>query len=407
MKFAYFMALPVALITHMAAAQAPPTQCPTVPNPAANTTTPFPSTTAAAFAAIDAAHVAEGVCARCSAGGSMIETYLPDPATYAALNPDQKVLLLINAERIIRGIPPILGPGGTNTGVNDPYIGNVTANHALLVAINAGWWLLDIPIIHSNAVDGTFDGRETAPLGPPGLIDNGFVGEIAAVNYTPEGAIWQWMYDDAGSNWGHRDNILSCAYTMMGAGVATTPANVAQWGAGAQVFIVDFIQPQTGSAYTAPVLPAPAPCPPVPAPTTWTCPTVVPPKVFSELGGIATLSTDGKTINIAANVSVDPLDGAPNQVQSFLVFQPANWAQPSGGVPALGVAPQGTGAFSCPLVPVLHTALDPTDPAAADPAAITSRCVVSIPFIGNPVVISITDTYNNLVYVQMNLSPSL
>ena len=44
------------------------------------------------------------------------------------------------------------------------------------------WWLLDIPIIHNNAVDGTFDGRETAPLGPPGLTDDGFVGEIAAVN---------------------------------------------------------------------------------------------------------------------------------------------------------------------------------------------------------------------------------
>jgi len=406
MKAAYLAAvLPVALTTHIAMAQAPTPTCPAIPNPAASSTTPFPFTTALAFAAIDAAHVAEGVCARCSAGGSMIETYLPE--NYASLNPDQKVLVLINAERTIRGLPPILGPGGTNAGTNDPYIGNVTANHALLVAINAGWWLLDIPIIHSNAVDGTFDGRETAPLGPPGLIDNGFVGEIAAVNYTPEGAIWQWMYDDASSNWGHRDNILSCSYTMMGSGVATTPANVSQWGAGAQVYIVDFIKPETGSAYVAPILPAPAPCPPVPAPTIWTCPTVVPPKAFSELAALATLSADGKTINIAANISVDPLDGAVNKVQSFLVFQPANWGGASGGVPALGVAPQGTGAFSCPLIPVVHTALDPTDPAAADPAAITSRCVASIPFAGNPVVISITDTYNNLVYVKTNLSPPL
>lgn len=405
MKSPYLVfALPVAMTAHMAMAQAP--ACPTVPNPAASSTTPFPFTQALAFAAIDAAHVAEGVCARCSAGGSMIETYLPDPATYAALNPDQKLLVLINAERTIRGIPVILGPGGTNSGVNDPYIGNVTANHALLVAINAGWWLLDISIIHNNAVDGTFDGRETAPLGPPGLTNNG-LGEIAAVNYTPEGAIWQWMYDDAGSNWGHRDNILNCSYTMMGSGVATTPANVSQWGAGAQVYIVDFVQPQTASTYTAPVLPPPAPCPSAPAPTTWTCPTVVPPKVFSELGGLATLSADGQTINIAANISVDPLDGATNQVRSVLVFQPAAWGQPSGGVPALGVAPQGTGAFSCPLVPVLHTALDPTDPAAADPAAITSRCVASIPFAGNPVAISITDTYNNLVFVQTNLSPPM
>jgi hypothetical protein len=403
MKFAYLVATVPVIMTRMALAQ----PCPTIPNPGANSTTAFPFTQALAFAAIDAAHIAEGVCARCSAGGSMIETYLPDPATYAALNPDQKLLVLINAERIIRGLPVIPGPGGTNTGVNDPYIGNVTANHALLVAINAGWWLLDIPIIHSNAVDGTFDGRETAPLGPPGLIDNG-IGEIAAVNFSPEGAIWQWMYDDASSNWGHRDNILSCTYTMMGSGVATTPANIAQWGAGAQVYIVDFIHPQTSSAYTAPILPPPAPCPPVPAPTTWTCPTVVPPKVFSELGGgIASLSADGTTINIAANVSVDSLNGAANQVRSFLVFQSANWAQPNNGVPALGVAPQGTGAFSCPLIPVLHTALDPTDPAVNDPAAVTSRCVVSIPFTGNPVVISITDTYNGLVYVQTNLSPPM
>ena len=404
MKLVSALAIPVmAVLCQTAIAQT----CPTIPNPAADSPIVFPGTTAAAFAAIDAAHIAEGVCARCSVGGSMIETFLPDPATYAALNPDQKVLLLINAERIMRGIPPILGPGGTNTGVNDPYIGNVTANHALLVAINPGWWSLDIPIIHSNAVDGTFDGRETAPLGPPGLIDNGFVGEIAAVNFTPEGAIWQWMYDDANSNWGHRDAILSCSYILMGAGVATTPANVSQFGAGAQVYIVDFIKSAAGTTYAPPVLPTPTPCPPTPAPTTWTCPTVVPPKVFSELGPVATLSSDGSSISIAANICVDPLDGAPNQVQSLLVFQPANWGMPSGGVPALGVSPQGTGAFTCPLIPVLHTALDPTDPAAADPNAVTSRCVASVPFAGNPVVISILDTYNNLVYLTLNLTPPM
>jgi hypothetical protein len=401
MKWVSTLVIPaVAVVCHVAVAQT----CPTVPNPAANSTTPFPFTTALAFAAIDAAHIAEGVCARCSAGGSNIENFLP--ATYASLNPDQKVLLLINAERISRGLPPILGPDGMNVGTNDPFMGNVTANHALLVAINAGWWLLDIPIIHSNAVDGTFDGRETAPLGPHGLTEAGW-GEIAAVNYSPEGAIWQWMYDDAGSNWGHRDNILSCAYNLMGVGVATTPANVSQWGAGAQAYIVDFLTSAAGTTYAPPILPAPAPCPPTPAPTTWTCPTVVPPKFFSELGAFATLSADGTTINIAANISVDPLDGAPNQVQSVLVFTPANWGMPSGGVPALGVAPHGTGAFTCPLTPVLHTALDPTDPAAADPTAVTSRCVASIPFSGNPVIISILDTYNNLVYLTMNLSPPM
>jgi hypothetical protein len=397
MKFGYLLAaLPVALI-HTAFAQ----PCPTIPHPAANSTTPSPFTSALAFAAIDAAHVAEGVCARCS--GSMIESFLPDPVTYAALNPDQKILVLINAERIIRGIPPILGPGGTNTGVNDPFIGNVTANHALLVAINPTWWLLPISIIHSNAVDGTFDGRETAPLGPAGLVDNGFVGEIAAVDHSPEGAIFQWMYDDADSNWGHRDNILSCSFDLMGSGAATTLANVTQWGAGAQVYIVDFIKSQ-GTTYAPPVLPQPAPCPPVPAPRTWTCPVVAAPKVFGDTGSGIALSADGTTINIAANISVDPLNGAANQVRSVQVFTPANWG---GGVPALGLAPQGTGGFTCPLTPVMHTALDPDDPAAADPAAVTSRCVASIPFAGNPVVFSVLDTYNNLLYQTLNLVPPM
>jgi hypothetical protein len=401
MKFVYLLAaLPVAL-TRMALAQ-----CPTIPNPAADSPTVFPGTTAAAFAAIDAAHVAEGVCARCSPGGSMIETYLPDPVTYAALNPDQKVLLLINAERIIRGIPPILGPGGTTTGANDPFMGNITANHSLLVAQNAGWWNLPIAIIHNNAIDGTASGRETTPLGPPGLVSFG-AGEIIAVDHSIEGAVFEWMYADSDSNWGHRDNILNCTYNLMGAGVATSLANVTQWGTGAIVVTVDFIATQPGNTYTAPVLPAPAPCPPVPAPAQWTCPTVAAPKVFSELGGLVTLSADGTTINIAANISVDPLDGAPNQVRSFLVFQPANWGSPSGGEATLGVSPQGTGAFSCPLIPVLHTALDPTDPATADPTAVTSRCVATIPFAGNPVVISISDTYNNLVYMTTNLTPPM
>jgi hypothetical protein len=335
----------------------------------------------------------------------MIETYLPDPAIYAALNPDQKVLLLINAERIIRGIPPILGPGGTTTGVNDPYIGNITANHSLLVAQNAAtWW--NIGIVHNNAVDGTASSRETPPLGPPGLVSFG-AGEIIAVDHSIEGAVFEWMYADSDSNWGHRDNILNCSYTLMGAGVATSLANVSQWGAGAFVVTVDFIAPQAGNKYTAPILPAPAPCPPVPTPAQWTCPTVAAPKVFSELGGLVTLSADGTTINIAANISVDPLYGAANQVQTLLVFQPANWGMPSGGVPSLGAAPQGTGAFSCPLIPVLHTALDPTDPATADPTAVTSRCVATIPFAGNPVVISTSDTYNNLVYVTTNLTPPM
>jgi hypothetical protein len=145
----------------------------------------------------------------------------------------------------------------------------------------------------------------------------------------------------------------------------------------------------------------------VPAPAQWTCPAVTVPKVFSELAGVATLSADGTTINIAANISVDPLYGAANQVQTLLVFQPADWGMPSGGVPSLGTPPQGTGAFSCPLVTLLHTALDPTDPATADPTAVTSRCVATIPFAGNPVVISILDIYNDSVFLTMNLAPPM
>jgi hypothetical protein len=51
--------------------------------------------------------------------------------------------------------------------------------------------------------------------------------------------------------------------------------------------------------------------------------------------------------------------------------------------------------------------LDPADPAAADPAAVSSRCVASIPFAGNPVVVAVTDTYNNLVFMTLNLAPPM
>nr|WP_294513142.1 hypothetical protein [uncultured Rhodopila sp.] len=402
MKWVYpVAALPVA-VTHMAFAQCTPTT-----NPAANAPGPPPLTSAQAFAAIDAAHVAEGLWAGFPATSQMIETYLP--IGYANLTVDQQILGLINAERIIRRLPTIFGPGDVN-GANDPFIGNITANHSLLVAQNADtWWGITPTIVHNNAVDGKPTGRETAPLGPPGLVSNG-ASEIIDVNYSPESAIWDWMYNDADQNWGHRDIILGCSSTLMGAGVAVSPIDTAEFGPNPvpMVFTVDFMTPQAGSTYVAPVLPppaAPVPCPPVPAPTQWTCPTVVLPKVFSELAGLATLSADGKTINIAANVSVDPLYGAANKVQSFLVFQPANWGQPSGGVASLGAAPQGTGAFACPLTPVLNAQLDPTDPALGDPNAVSSRCVASIPFAGNPVVISISDTFNNLVYTTMTLTP--
>ena len=391
MKYVYlWAALPVAL-TRMACAQ-----CPTIPNPAANAPGPLPSTTAEGFAAIDAAHIAEGIGAGFPPTVSMIETYLP--AGYATLNVDQQILALINAERIIRRIPVINGPGDINVAAtratNDPYMGNITANHSLLVAQNAGtWWGLGI--VHNNAVDGTLSSRETAPLGPPGITSSG-MGEIIAVDHSPEAAVWEWMYNDADSNWGHRDNILNCSWTLMGAGVAASLINTSTWGAGAIVVTVDFIAPGADSTYVAPVIPPPAPCPPVPAKAQWTCPAVVAPKVT----GGATLSADGTTINIDATISVDPLYGAANQVQTVLLFQPANWGTASGGVPSLGVAPQGTGAFSCPLVPV------PPDP-TVDPNAVTSHCVASIPFAGNPMVISSTDTFNGLVYMTTTLTPPI
>jgi hypothetical protein len=67
-----------------------------------------------------------------------------------------------------------------------------------------------------------------------------------------------------------------------------------------------------------------------------------------------------------------------------------------------GVHMKFVGLLAAGTVALTHMAL------AQCPAAVSSRCVASIPFAGNPVAVSVTDTFNNLIYVfPLNLTPPM
>jgi hypothetical protein len=199
-----------------------------VPHPAADASElPLPHSGAMALAGINTQHAAEN---------------LPPirlPTTFFQAPPDQKVIMLINAERLSRRLPRL----NNAQDENDPLLAYITTNHSRVVAAHPKFWSMPpntdgVAVPHENAIDGGFAGRIYSVLGKKGITT---MGEIIAVDENPEGAVYGWMYVDADSDWGHRENILDCEFQYAGAGIAADPATDAVFGHGSFVFSVDFI----------------------------------------------------------------------------------------------------------------------------------------------------------------------
>ena len=138
-------------------------------------------------------------------GSSLPALTLPSQSTWNAMSDGEKALWLINRERSDRGVAPLQG---LESNVSD-------------VAQYYADYLLD-----NNAWGHTEDGRSPWER----LEDNPAIGachdflsisENLAVFVTSsssiplpiERSIYMWMYDDAGSGWGHRHAILWYPYT--------------------------------------------------------------------------------------------------------------------------------------------------------------------------------------------------
>ena len=137
-------------------------------------------------------------------GTSVPMMTLPGQTTWNAMSDGEKALWLINRERIDRGLAPLQGL--------EPNISGVAQYYADYLLNNDAWghnedgrspWqrLEDNPAI--GACHDFLNVAENLAV---------FVTSGSSIALPIERTIYMWMYDDAGSAWGHRHAILWYPY---------------------------------------------------------------------------------------------------------------------------------------------------------------------------------------------------
>src|SRR5690348_2925255 len=152
-----------------------------------------------------------------------------DPAAYDAATPQQQTLMLVNAERQDRGLPTLQ--------LDTILISQIALNHSQEMA-QYNYLAHPSPI---NQPGGKNDPISRLAVNPAVMGHATCYGEnIFAWNFSgvppvpgtgsPAHAIYWFMYQDSGSQWGHRQNILgySCAnpptfghFDWIGVGIVT------------------------------------------------------------------------------------------------------------------------------------------------------------------------------------------
>jgi hypothetical protein len=181
----------------------------------------------------------------------------PLPANYNTLTQDQKLVVLINLERTARGLAPfptlnaddidayisvildgIFGvplPTGTYVPYGEIALSWEANNHAAVLAEFYEFNNID-ELVHNNSVEGTFSDRILAIPGftvaqlngagqPTGMSltpQPGFEAETNTQN--PENAVYDLLYHDSGSAWGHRHGLLGVYAAMTTTNASTPPA---------------------------------------------------------------------------------------------------------------------------------------------------------------------------------------
>ena len=118
------------------------------------------------------------------------------PAGFDSESPQQQMLTLFNLERGARGLP--------NLTLDATVLSQIDLTHDEELA-KYGYFGHPSPI-NEPGPNSTAARVEVNPAYPPGT----WAGEIIAGGFqNPAAAVYQWMYVDSESQWGHRDNILT------------------------------------------------------------------------------------------------------------------------------------------------------------------------------------------------------
>lgn len=137
-------------------------------------------------------------------GSSIPMMVLPPQSEWDAKNPGEKALWLINRERIDRGVAPLHGLEANVTQVAQNYAQYLLDNNQFAHDADGRnpWQRL-----HSNpAIGNCHDFLGVAEnLAWMGSRPNGWTLPL-------ERSVYNWMYDDSGSGWGHRHAILWYPY---------------------------------------------------------------------------------------------------------------------------------------------------------------------------------------------------
>lgn len=126
------------------------------------------------------------------------------PSSWGALSDSERALWLINTERVDRGVAPLHGVEVNVTGVAQYYadylLDNDTWGH--VADGNDPWERLDT----NPAIQACHDFLNVAEN------LSVFVTSGTSIPLPIERSIYNWMYDDAGSSWGHRHAIVWYPY---------------------------------------------------------------------------------------------------------------------------------------------------------------------------------------------------
>jgi hypothetical protein len=302
------------------------------------------------------------------------------PPTYGTAPSDQKIIMLINAERRSRGIDAL----NNEADQNDPLIGYVAYNHSQLLAeipklggmINKD----GVSTAHNTAIDGTVGDRLA---GIPGHESFGDGAEIVTGERNPERAIWNFMYNDAESNWGHRNGILNCNWKIAGAGVVPTIN-------GNTNYIVDFISnPDNGYKMLSlpPGTPKPARQTTSPVTIGW----------FRDYHANVRSDQDPLFLKMSFSGQIHEVYGKQNGLKAIYAFPYATWGLNERiGLPSLGTLPAGNGAVKC--LPHLHGGVTGT----GLPTAIVYDCAVAVFNNGRvlPLEIDVVDLFSQVLRIR-------
>jgi uncharacterized protein YkwD len=216
-----------------------------------------------------------------------------DPTAYDAATPQMQALMVVNAERQDRGLPVLQ--------LDTTLMSQIDLNHSGEMA-QYNYQAHPSPINQPGGNNSPF-ARLTVNPAIDGHWD-GLAENIAWGYSTPAAAIYGFMYQDANSNWGHRQNILGYSNgtpghsTWIGIGIATG-------GTFGFYYTLDFLDDANSAKYT----------PPATADTQ--APTMNPPTIV-----------DANTVQVT-NVQ-DDSDGTQAAAVTGVVFYVGSAVDPSG-----------------------------------------------------------------------------